>query len=102
VVGLLGKQYQRPHWPLHAKFRQLDCDSYRVSFRGRFAKIVPFWYSTKLDVVAVGEGVVVLAALQRLPLFGEYSTTATATATDFDARFTSRQDSGRFILSRRR
>ena len=88
--------------PLHARFRQIDDDTYRVTFRGRFAKVLPFWYTTKLDVVAVGDGVVSLAAAQRLPLLGTYSTTATATATDFDATFTSRSDSGRFILSRRR
>jgi hypothetical protein len=88
--------------PLHARFRQIDGDTYRVAFSGRFAKVVPFWYTTKLDVVAAGDGVVVLGASQKLPLVGTYSTTATATATDFDAAFTSKKDSGRFILSRRR
>jgi hypothetical protein len=88
--------------PLHGRFRQIDDDTYRVAFRGRFAKVIPFWYTTKLDVVATGDGAVALAASQRLPLLGTYSTTATATATDFDASFTSRGDSGRFILSRRR
>jgi hypothetical protein len=87
--------------PLHARFRQVDEDTYRVAFRGRFAKVLPFWYTTRLDMVATGDGVVVLAASQRLPLVGTYSTTATATATDFEATFTSRKDSGRFILSRR-
>jgi hypothetical protein len=89
--------------PLHARFRQIDDDTYRVAVRGRFAKILPFWYTTRLDVVGVGDGVVVLAASQRLPLAGTYSTTATATATatDFEATFASRKDSGRFILSRR-
>ena len=88
--------------PLHARFRQVDCDTYRVAFRGRFAKLLPFWYTTKLDVVGMGDGVVLLSASQRLPLLGTYSTTATATASDFDATFTSRKDSGRFIMSRRR
>ena len=88
--------------PLHARFRQVDEDTYRVAFRGRFAKVVPFWYTTRLDVVEAGDGVVVLAASQRLPLVGTYSTTAAATAANFDAAFTSRKDAGRFILSRRR
>ena len=79
----------------------MDDDTYRVAFRGRFAKVIPFWYTTRLDVVAAGEGVAVLMASQRLPLVGTYRTTATATATDFDATFTSRKDAGRFILSRR-
>ncbi|HVL11253.1 MAG TPA: hypothetical protein VM529_01720 [Gemmata sp.] len=87
---------------LHARVRPIDDDTYRVAFRGRFAKVIPFWYSTRLDVVGAGDDVVVLAASRRLPLMGTYSTTATATAADFDAAFTSRSDSGRFILSRRR
>lgn len=88
--------------PLHARFRRLDADTYRVAFRGRFAKVVPFWYATKLHVTGSGDGVVMLAASQNLPLLGEYRTTATATAANFDATFSSRKDSGRFVLSRRR
>ncbi len=88
--------------PLHARFRQLDADTYRVAFRGRFAAIVPFWYTTKLHVVGAGDGAVELAASQQLPFMGTYRTTATATATQFDANFSSRNDAGRFMLSRRR
>ncbi len=88
--------------PLHGRFRQLDADTYRVAFRGRFAKVVPFWYTTKLHVAGVDDGVVILTASQRLPLVGEYRTTAVATATHFDANFTSAKDSGRFVLTRRR
>jgi hypothetical protein len=87
--------------PLHARFRQLDADTYRVAFRGRFAKMVPFWYTTKLRVEGTGDGVVALGASQRLPLLGEYRTAAVATGTAFDATFTSRKDSGRFVLERR-
>ena len=58
--------------PLNARFRQIDADTYRVAFRGRFAKVIPFWYTTRLDAVATGDGVVVLAASQRLPLVGTY------------------------------
>ena len=88
--------------PLHGRFRQLDHDTYRATFRGRFAGVVPFWYTTKLHVEGTGDDVVLLSATQRLPLLGEYRTTATATATTFDATFTSRNDSGRFLLRRRR
>jgi hypothetical protein len=88
--------------PLHARFRQLDADTYRVAFRGRFAKVVPFWYTTKLHVTGTGDGVILLAASQQLPLVGEYRTAAAATETNFDATFTSRKDSGRFVMTRRR
>lgn len=89
------------HGPLHARFRQLDADTYRVAFHGRFAKIIPFWYTTKLHVEGTGNGVVILSASQNLPLLGEYRTTATATDTSFNATFNSRKDSGRFVLNRR-
>lgn len=88
--------------PLHARFRAIDDSTYRATFRGRFAGVVPFWYTTKLHVEGTGDGVTLLGASQRLPLMGEYRTTATATATNFDANYTSRKDAGRFVLTRKR
>ena len=84
--------------PLHAKFTQ-QCDgSYRVTYRGRFALVIPFRYSTTMDVVGVGDGVVTLSAEKRLPLNGQFRTVAVATGTNFDANFTSPRDHGRFVL----
>jgi hypothetical protein len=88
--------------PLHGKFKQLDDETYRVRFHGRFAKVIPFWYSTKMHVSGIGDDSVLLTASQNLPLFGTFQTTAAATATSFDAGFTSRSDTGRFVLTRRR
>ena len=88
--------------PLHARFRQIDDSTYRVAFHGRFAKVVPFWYTTKLHVVSVNDDQVQLTARQQLPLLGAYRTTASATATQFEAKFSSRSDAGRFVMSRRR
>jgi hypothetical protein len=86
---------------LHGRFRQLDAETYRVSFHGRFAKVVPFWYATKFHVAGAGDGVVQLSASQNLGLgLGTFTTTALATATSFDARYSARKDSGRFVLSR--
>jgi len=88
--------------PLHVRFRQLDSETYRVSFHGRFAKVVPFWYATKFHVAGAGDGVVQLSASQNLGLgLGTFTTTALATATSFDARYSARKDSGRFVMSRR-
>lgn len=87
--------------PLHATFRQQDADTYRVTYSGRFAKIVPFRYSTTMDVVGTSDGAVVLTAEKRLGLTGMFRTNATATATNFEATFASRRDSGRFVMSRR-
>lgn len=86
--------------PLNATFKPLDANTYKVTYRGRFAKVIPFRYSTTMDVVGAGEGVAVLAAEKRLGPFGTFRTTATATDSAFDATFTSRRDSGRFVLRR--
>ncbi len=87
--------------PLNARFAPQGDSSYRVTYRGRFAKVIPFRYSTTMDVVGTGDGVVVLSAEKRLGPMGTFRTTATATGSNFDATFTSRRDSGRFVLSRR-
>ena len=88
--------------PLHGRFRPVDSDTYRVSFRGRFWGVFPFWYSTKMDVVGTGDGVAQLTASRRLGPLGAFTTTAIATNSHFDATFSSRNDSGRFVMSRRR
>jgi hypothetical protein len=86
--------------PLKATFAPQG-DSYKVTYRGRFAKIIPFRYSTTMDVVGAGDGVVMLSAEKRLGPMGTFRTTATATGSNFDATFTSRRDSGRFVMTRR-
>jgi hypothetical protein len=88
--------------PLHARFRPLDCDTYRVAYRGRFWGVFPFYYRTTMRVEGAGDGVVLLTASQRLGPLGTFNTTAVATGSDFNATFSSRNDSGRFVLSRRR
>lgn len=89
--------------PLHGKFTQLDDETYRVRFHGRFARVIPFWYATKLHVAGASDDVAILTASQNLgPFFGTFRMTATATATSFDAGFSSRSENGRFVLSRRR
>ena len=88
--------------PLNARFRQIDASTYRVAFHGRFAKVVPFWYTTKLHVAGADDGMVQLTARQQLPFLGAYRTTASATATQFEANFSSRSDAGRFVMSRLR
>jgi hypothetical protein len=89
------------HGPLHAKFRPQGCGAYRVTFGGRFAKVIPFRYTTTMNVVGAGGGAVTLAAERRLGPMGTFRTLALATGTNFDATFTSPRDRGRFVMSRR-
>src|SRR5687767_5746251 len=58
--------------PLRAKFTQLDCDTYKVTFRGRFAVVIPFRYTTTMDMVGAGDGVAVLTAEKRLGPLGTF------------------------------
>ena len=89
--------------PLHGKFTQLDAETYRVRFHGRFAKIIPFSYSTKMHIASGNDDVMILTTNRNLgPFLGTFQMSATATPTSFDAAFTSRNDSGRFVLTRRR
>jgi hypothetical protein len=87
--------------PLHARFAKVSDDAYRVRFRGRFAGVVPFCYRMTMNVVGVGDGVLVLGGTHRLgPVFGTFGYSGTATHTHFDATFSAKSDIGRFVLSR--
>src|SRR5579883_435341 len=87
--------------PLNATFKPRGCDAYRVTFSGRFAKVIPFRYSTTMQIVGGGEGVVMLSAERPLGPRGTYRTTALATGSNFAATSTSPRDHGRFVMTRR-
>ena len=87
--------------PLSARFCKTDDGHYEVVFRGRFFKVVPFRYATTLTVTGYVGDRVFLSASKRLgPVLGSFSMDADATASDFTARFTSRDDNGLFVLRR--
>jgi hypothetical protein len=87
--------------PLRATFTRLGPNCYQVRFAGRFAKVIPFRYTTPMTVVGSGDGVVLLSASKTLgPLLGTFSMSAIATATTFDADFTAKNDRGKFVLTR--
>ncbi|MCI0705079.1 MAG: hypothetical protein L0241_28800 [Planctomycetia bacterium] len=87
--------------PLHARIRPISPDEYRVTFRGRYRVVIPFRYTTTMDVVGTGDGVIVLAAERPVGRRGTFRMNATVTSTDFNATFNSRRDHGRFVLTRR-
>lgn len=86
--------------PLNGRFKQTDDTHYRVVFTGRFAKVIPFRYSQKLEVIGSEGDTVFLAGSSRLPGFGTYEYSANATSRDFHATYQSRKDRGAFILRR--
>ncbi|KAA5543026.1 hypothetical protein FYK55_12060 [Roseiconus nitratireducens] len=84
--------------PLRARVRQVDTNTYRTLFAGRFAKVIPFVYPATLHRVPGTCNQFESSA--RLPLMGEYRMTATVNGNQFYARFRSREDQGIFNLSR--
>jgi hypothetical protein len=86
--------------PLHATFTKADDSHYSVIFRGRFLKILPFRYTSKLEVTGYEDDRVLLAGSRRLLFFGTFSYRAEATCSDFTATYEARNDHGVFIMKR--
>lgn len=87
--------------PLKAEFTRCGADAYRVTFSGRFFKIIPFAYTVTLDVVSEDADGVVLAGRSYLGrMFGTFSYRATADACRFTANYASKKDNGIFRLTR--
>ena len=84
--------------PLRASIRQTPAGDYRAVFAGRFAKVIPFVYSTRLTPTPwPGQ----YTSVKRLPLVGTYRMSATVTPGHFEATFQGRKDQGVFRLDRR-
>ncbi|MCY3014001.1 MAG: hypothetical protein NT171_04755 [Planctomycetota bacterium] len=87
--------------PLRATFRPCGEDRWTVDFSGRFFKLLPFKYSVTLRVVEDAGDRVTLAGTSWLGrLFGTFCYRADATACRFEARYTSKKDTGIFRLER--
>lgn len=88
--------------PLSAEICQLNETCYQVTFRGRFWKILPFRYTTTMTVTGVTpDGQVMLSSSQQLgPILGTFCMTAVASHCRFEANFNSRNDWGKFVMTR--
>ena len=84
--------------PLKAHIRQLDRDTYRAVFVGRFFVVFPFAYPATLE--RVPGSCDQYSSSQRLPLIGTYRMNATVTPHHFHAHFQSGNDRGTFQMSR--
>ena len=86
---------------LRATFTRCGESQYRVDFSGRFFMILPFRYSVTLDVVEdTGESVTLAGSSYLGRLFGTFCYTAQADGCRFTARYSSKKDSGRFVMRR--
>lgn len=90
----------RHRGPMWATFTKIDEKHYCANFRGRFFKIMPFRYSAVLTVVEDGDVVKLSGSSYLGRVMGTFTYEATATATDFNANYTSCKDWGRFCLTR--
>lgn len=86
--------------PLTATFEKLSPAQYRVKFRGRFFRVIPFHYTVMLDVVGQCGDRALLAGSSNLPLFGTYTYTAEASGSAFVANYQAKVDHGQFRLRR--
>jgi hypothetical protein len=86
--------------PLRGRFRQIDDCHYRVVFTGKFAKVVPFLFVTKMNIVGREGDKVFLAGESRLPGMGKFTYNAVADEHNFNSQYSSRRWSGEFTLSR--
>lgn len=86
---------------LKATFTRCGDSRYRVEFRGRFCKVVPFTYSVTLNVVEdTGECVTLAGSSYLGRLFGTFCYTARADGCSFTASYSAKKDSGKFVMRR--
>ena len=85
--------------PLRAKVQQTSPTTYRATFSGRFALVIPFVY--RADLKRVPGSCDCYQSSRRLPLFGQYNMTAKVTPNRFYAQFQGKKDGGIFDMKRR-
>lgn len=86
------------HGPMRARISPTT-HGYRVIFVGRFLNIIPFFYSSPMQILAQDGTSTYLQSERRLPFFGRFIMTGTLSEQGFEARYhSSRGDQGRFQL----
>jgi len=86
--------------PIKAKFKEKDGTLY-VRFRGRYAKVLPFFYRTKLIPVEQEDGIHYTVEKSLGKRWGTFTLDATITQDGFVAFYHSQNDHGRFVLQPR-
>ena len=85
---------------LRGRFREQSDGNYRVVFTGRFAKVIPFRFTTTLNVVGHNGDKVMMEGESRVAGFGRFSYHAVADGNHFNAQYDSRRWKGEFNLWR--
>lgn len=87
---------------LNADFCRVDACHYKVTFTGRFMKIMPFRYSMTMRIVSETPTGVTLSGSKNLGRLegGVYNFTATTDGCHFVANYCSSKDRGQFRLSK--
>ncbi|MCC9603204.1 hypothetical protein LOC67_21865 [Stieleria sp. JC731] len=98
-TGSWTSQSSGHHGALRARIRQVDSDTYRAIFAGRFAVVVPFVYPAKLERVPGTCNC--YRSNTRLPLMGDYRMTAHISSGQFSAVYNSKNDRGIFRMTQR-
>ena len=83
---------------ISATFAQEDCATMKARFRVTFAKVIPFRYTTKLNIVSQQPGLTVMSGSRRLPLGGQFNYHITLTDECFNGSFQSRRNRGSFVM----
>lgn len=85
---------------LNAQFCRVDANHVRATFKGTFAKVIPFRYRPVLDIVHEEPGLMVLQGNKKLPVVGNFQYNATITDNNFSATYQSKRDNGIWFMSR--
>ena len=88
---------------ISATFCQIDSCQVQAKFKGTFARIIPFRYRTKLQIVHQEPGLMVLGGSRKLgPIMGQFTYEGTISNGQFSAQYSSKRDRGTWNLSRQR
>ncbi|MFK7768534.1 MAG: hypothetical protein AB8B55_15030 [Mariniblastus sp.] len=85
---------------LNAQFCRIDSTHVRATFKGTFAKVIPFRYRPVLNIVHEEPGLVVLQGNKKIPLGGNFQYNATISNGQFNATYRSRRDHGIWQMQR--
>lgn len=85
---------------IRATFCQISACQVEAKFSGTFAKILPFRYRTRLNIVHQEPGMMLLSGSRRLPFSGEFRYDVEIRDGQFLGTFSSPRNSGTWVMSR--